>query len=220
MESKPKLYLPKTCDRKAWKEVDNELSEALESLPFYKDPTVELERREIFICNFLKEKYGIKQPPKPKDEKKIHKSRQQKRLRKMKQDLKKSLKKAMKDNKTDQEIRKMTEEFLKAMRLHDKIRKMELKQKEKMSQLPWLHTQEAFNKNLHQYAKTLLDPKAAQGKPGFSREVAINEYFQTRYEDKKRDYQYNPLKGIPNIPKPAAPRKQLSKNPPSLAELY
>ena len=73
----------------------------LESLPIYKDTTVELERRETFICNFLKEKYGIKQPSKQKDEKKIHKSCQQKRLRKLKQDLKKSLKKALKDNKPD-----------------------------------------------------------------------------------------------------------------------
>ena len=64
----------------------------------------------------------------------------------------------MKDSKPDQEIRKMKQEFLKAMRLHNKIRKMELQKKEKRSQL---HALEAFKK--------LLDPKAAQGKPGFSR---------------------------------------------------
>ena len=142
------LNLPKAGDQRAWKELDNELSEALESLPIYKDPTVELERRETFIYNFMKEKYGTKQPPKPKDEK-IFKSRQQKRLRKMKQDLKRSLKKAIKDNKPDQEIRKMKQEFLKAMRLNNKIRKMELKQKEKRSHV---HAQEAFKKNPHQYA--------------------------------------------------------------------
>ena len=112
----------------------------------------------------------------------------------------------MKDNKSDQEIRigiriqEMRQEFLTAMTFHnkhDKIRKMELKQKEKRSQL---HAQEAFNKNRHQYAKKFLDPKAVQGKPGFSKEVA-NGYFHTTHEDKKRDYQYNPLRGIP---KPAA----------------
>ena len=70
----------------------------------------------------------------------------------------------MKVNKPDQEIRKMKQEFLKAMRLHNKIRKMELKQ------------------NPHQYAKN--DPRAAQGKSGFSSEVA-NGYFQTTYEGKK-----------------------------------
>ena len=70
VESKPRLNLPKAGDQRAWKELDNELSEALESLPIYKDPTVELERRESFIYNFMKEKYGTKQPPKPKDEKK------------------------------------------------------------------------------------------------------------------------------------------------------
>ena len=55
------------------------------------------------------------------------------------------------------------------MKLHNKIRKMEIKQKEKRSQL---HARETFNKNPHQHAKELLGPKAAQGKPGFSREVA------------------------------------------------
>ena len=78
----------------------------------------------------------------------------------------------------------MKQEFLTAMWLHNKISKMELKQKGKRSQL---HAQEAFNKNPHQYAMKLLDPKAAQGKPGFSREVA-NEYFHTTYADKKRGY--------------------------------
>ena len=89
---------------------------------------------------------------------------------------------------------------------------MELKQKEKRSQL---QAQEAFNKNPHQYAKKFLYPKAAQGKPGFSKEVA-NEFSRQHYAEKKRNYQYNPLRGIP---KPAALRKQLSENPPSLAEL-
>ena len=56
---------------------------------------------------------------------------------------------------------------------------MELKQKEKRSHV---HAQGAFKKNPHQYAKNLLDCKGAQGKPGFSREVA-NEYFRTTYED-------------------------------------
>ncbi len=71
MESKPRLNLPKAGDRRAWNELGSELSEALESLPIYKDPIVELERRENFIYNFLDEKYGVKQPPKAKDQWKL-----------------------------------------------------------------------------------------------------------------------------------------------------
>ena len=93
------------------KGLDNEVSEALESLPIYKDPTVELQRRETFIYNFLKEKYGIKLSPKKKKQKQKNKKKQKKKRRKytslvnrkdkekMKQDLKKRLKKTMKDNK-------------------------------------------------------------------------------------------------------------------------
>ncbi len=62
----------------------------------------------------------------------------------MKQDLKKKPKKAMKDNKPDHEILKVKQEFLKAMRLHNKIGKMELKEKEKRSQ------RHAQAKNPHQ----------------------------------------------------------------------
>ena len=94
------------------------------------------------------------------------------------------------------------------MRLHNKTRKMELKQKEKRSQL----NAQVFNTNPHQYAKKIFNSKAAEGRPGFSRDVR-NEYFHTPYEDKKRDYQNNSLS---NISKPAPLRKQLSENPPSL----
>ena len=121
----------------------------------------------------------------------------------MKKDLK-SLKQAMKDNKPDQEIRKMKQEILKAMRMQKQNQENGLKQKEKRSQL---HAQEAI--------KILTNVPRSYRKTGFSREV-VNEYFQTAYEDKKRDCQYNPLWGIL---KPAAPKKQLSENPPSLAEL-
>ena len=60
VESKHRLNLSKAGDRRAWKELDNEMPEALVSLPIYKDPTVELERRKTFIYSFLKEKYDIK----------------------------------------------------------------------------------------------------------------------------------------------------------------
>ena len=113
-------------------------------------------------------------------------------------------------NKMDEEIHEL--KFLKAMRLQSKIRKMELNHKEKRSQI---HAHEAFNKNSHQYVNKLLDNKTAQGKPSFSTGVA-NEFFYATYEDKIRDYYYNSLRCIP---KPAAPRKQMSENPPSLAEL-
>ena len=49
MESMPRLKLPNAGDIGAWKELDEELSEAFSTLPDYTDPTVQIERRERFI---------------------------------------------------------------------------------------------------------------------------------------------------------------------------
>ncbi len=50
--------LPNAGDNGAWSELDNELSDALSTLPDYKD--IQIERREKFIFNYLNEKFGVK----------------------------------------------------------------------------------------------------------------------------------------------------------------
>ena len=171
-----------------------------------------MERRENFIYNFMKDKYGIKQQPRPNEQKKQHKTRQQKKLRRMKKELRRKLKKASFENKPDTEIKQIKQEFLKVVRLHNKVRKLELKHKEKKDQT---RAQEAFKEDPHKYAKTLLDDQAKQGAPELNKESA-NEYFRTTYCDTKRQHRYNPLRGIP---KADAPRHQFEAKTPSLTEL-
>ena len=65
------------------------------------------------------------------------------------------------------------------------------------------------------YAKDLLDNKNRQGEPEFSKEVA-DKFFKSTYRDKKRQYRYNPLKGIP---KAKPPKQNFTSKPPTYEEL-
>ena len=99
----------------------------------------------------------------------------------MKKDLKREFKQAMKESRPEKEIGKMRQDFLTMIRLHNKVRKLDLKQKrrEKCDQ-----SQERFKGNPHKYAKDLLDNKNRQGEPEFSKEVA-DKFFKSTYRDKK-----------------------------------
>ena len=206
----PRLNLPNAGDIGAGKELDEELPEALSTLPDYTDPTVQIERRERFIYNYLKEKFGVKNSGTSFGPKKTNKSRQQKRLRRMKKDLKRKFKQAVKESRPEQEIGKMRQRqsFLKMIRLHNKVRKLELKQREKRD---GDKTQNCFKENSHKYAKDLLNDQKKQGEPEFSKEVA-DKFFKTTYRDGNRQFRYDPLKGIP---KPDPPKQNFSSKPPT-----
>ena len=92
------------------------------------------------------------------------------------------------------------------IRLHNKVRKLDLKQKEKRK---CDQSQERFKENPHKYEKDLLDNKNRQGEPEFSKEVA-DKFFKSSYKDNKRQYRYNPLKGIP---KPKPPKLNFTSKP-------
>lgn len=212
VESKPRLNLPKAGDTRAWNELDEVLSEALSTLPNYKDPAIEIERRETFIYNFMKERFGVKQIRIPSNQKKAHKTRQQRRLRRLKKDLKRKIKQAIRDSRPEQEVGKMKQEFMKMIRLHNKVRKLDLKHKEKNE---YEESQKRFKENPHKYAKNLLDNQTRQGEPEFSKETA-DKFFKMTYRDNKRQHRYNPLKGMP---KPKPPEQNINCKPPSCAEL-
>ncbi len=208
LESMPRLNLPNAGDLGAWSELDNELSDALSTLPDYKDPAIQIERREKFIYNYLKEKFGVKKSGTSSRPRKVTKSRQQKRLRRLKKDLKKKFKQAVRDSKPEQELGKMRQDFLKMIRLHNKVRKLELKQKEKQENNK---SNERFKENPHKYAKDLLNDQKKQGEPEFGKEAA-DKFFKSTYKDSNRHHSYNPLEGIP---KPDPPKQKFTSKPPS-----
>ena len=130
----------------------------------------------------------------------------------MKKDLKRKFKQAVKESRPEQEIGKMRQNFLKMIRLHNKVRKLELKQKEKRD---GDKTQNRFKENLHKYAKDLLNDQKKQGEPEFSKEVA-DKFFKTTYRDGNRQFRCDPLKGIP---KPDPQKQNFSSKPPTYEEL-
>ena len=85
-----------------------------------------------------------------------------------------------------------------------------IKEKRKCDQ-----SHERFKENPHKYAKDLLDNKNRQGEPEFTKKAADN-FFKSTYRDNKRQYRYNPLKGIP---KPKPPKQNLTSKPPTYEEL-
>ena len=60
-----------------------------------------------------------------------------------------------------------------------------------------------------------MDTKDEQGAPEFSKETA-EAYFRHTYRDNKRQYWYNPLRGIP---KAQAPDNEFNMDPPSMRDL-
>ena len=105
----------------------------------------------------------------------------------------------------------LRKDYLKLVRLHNKVRKLELKAKEKEAASK-AHQQ--FRQNPYQYAKSMLDDKQ-QRKPSFNKTTA-EKYFKEVNSDKKRDYKYHPLTGMKRPPKPTT---QFNTKPPSLSEL-
>ena len=89
----------------------------------------------------------------------------------MKKDLKRKFKQAVKESRPEQEIGKMRQNFLikKMIRLHNKVRKLELKQREKRD---GDKTQNRFKENPHKYAKDLFNEKRVS--PNSARKLPTN----------------------------------------------
>ena len=96
----------------------------------------------------LKERFGIKPKSNKSGHKKSHKTHQQRKLRRLKKDTKFQFKKALREG-DQKKAGDMKKEFHKLVRLHNKIRKLELKQKEKQASN---RAQQQFRENPHQFA--------------------------------------------------------------------
>lgn len=97
-EIRPKLKLPPASDDATWKDIDSDLSTALDTFPDLPDAGEQLERRETFIYNYLKDRSGTLAEPKPRAEHKQNKDRNLENLRKRKSSLKKAIKRAFRSH--------------------------------------------------------------------------------------------------------------------------
>ncbi|PIK41126.1 hypothetical protein BSL78_22020 [Apostichopus japonicus] len=108
-------------------------------------------------------------------------------------------------------IEQLTNLETQLVRLHNKVRKLELKSQQRKTASKEQHQ---FRQNPHKYAKRLLNEKQTRS-PSFSK-TAAEKFFKNVNSDKRRDYKYHPLKGLKRPPKPTKPFKT---KPPSLSEL-
>ena len=145
------LNLPKPSDKASWKVVDDLLHEEL-PVEVGGNPEEQLDNLERHVYKRLKERFGIKIKSNKCGPKKSQKTHQQRKIRRLKKDAKFQFKKALREgDKTKADD--MKKEFHKLVRLHNKIRKLELKHKERLARDK---SQQQLQENPHQFAKNLL----------------------------------------------------------------
>ena len=142
-------------------------------------PSEQLNNLENHVHKRLVDRFGVK-PTSSKADRKSKTSRQQKKLRQLKKQLKRQFKQALK-NGNNVEAKKLKKDFHKIMRLHNKVRKLELKKQEKTHSST---AQQNFRKNPHQFAKKLLNQNESRT-PTFKKNAA-EKYFSSANNDKKR----------------------------------
>ena len=103
----------------------------------------------------LVDKFGVKPTSSSKIGRETKPSRQQKKLRHLEKELKRQFKQALK-NRDNFEAKKLKKDFHKIIRLHNKVRKLELKKQKTSSST----AQQNFRKKKpNPFAKKLLKPK-------------------------------------------------------------
>ena len=154
------INLPKSSEDSIWKALDEQLYNELPT-EIGGSPDEQLSNLETHVYKKLVERFGTKPASSRKKDTK-HSTRQQRKLRRLKKNVKQQYKKALKDGNNTQSAN-LRKDYLKLVRLHNKVRKLELKAKEKEAASK-AHQQ--FRQNPYQYAKSMLDDKQ-QRKPSF-----------------------------------------------------
>ncbi|XP_071845750.1 uncharacterized protein [Apostichopus japonicus] len=203
------MYLPKPSEDSIWKSFDEQLYEELPT-EIGEMHNEQLTNLETHVYKRLVDRFGVKPAVPKKTDKKQQCSRQQRKLRRLKKDTKRQYKQALRDGNKVHSTN-LKKDFLKLVRLHNKVRKLELKSQQRKTASKEQHQ---FRQNPHKYEKRLLNEKQTRS-PSFSK-TAAEKFFKNVNSDKRRDYKYHPLKGLKRPPKPTKPFKT---KPPSLSEL-
>ena len=172
-------------------------------------PCEQLDNFENHVHRVLLQLFGAKTKPtakKPKPNKPSH----QKKLRMLKKQAKREFKKAIRNG--DHALTKeLKHDFHKLVRIHNKVRKLELEKQQKQSRSI---TYNRFKRNPHQFAKALFSDKDSRT-PTFTEKDA-EKFFTSTYSDKKREYKYHPIHGLKRPPVPQMP---FNTKPPTIGEL-
>ena len=206
IDVRSRLELPNMNDSKKWTQLDAELTRKLEPIMQHLPSTQG--KGEMFediiyqhaadACGTVDVVVKIK-PPKKKNQ------RQKKEIKKLKKLLKKQTKSGLANDKT-------RKEYQIAVRLHNKILKLERQEKQEKLRNDAMRN---FRKNPYKYAQNLISKSEKSKAPTLS-EIKTEKYFRSTYHDRKRHYNYHPPKGLE---KPKPPKILCNLKFPSLKEV-
>ena len=208
VELRSRLKLPGAGDASGWSQLDLELSKKLEPVIQHLPSVIgKGEMFEEIIYEHVAEKHGtidVTVKSKLPCKKKNHQKKEIKRLKKL-------LKKQVKSGLASDKKRK---EYHMAVRLHNKIVKLERREKnEKLRN----EAMRDFRKNPFKYAQNLLNESKKKKKlsPNLSQNRTEN-YFRSTYYNRKRHHNYHSIKGLPRT---ARPKDSFDLKFPSLKEV-
>ena len=203
------INLPKPSDKGIWDDLDKQLYKDLPLQMAGSTPGEQLDNLEDHIYKVLVTTFGVK-AERHKVARKVKPSHHQRKLRLLKKQAKQAFKKALKngDRATTTALK---QDFHKLVRIHNKVRKLELEKRQKQSRSI---NYARFRRNPYQFAKALFSDKVERS-PTFSKTVA-EKFFVTTYFDKNREYKYHPIHGLKRPPAPLIP---FNVKPPTLSEL-
>ncbi|MCW2763642.1 MAG: uncharacterized protein JWR85_3843, partial [Marmoricola sp.] len=202
------LQLPKPHDT-IWRQHDATISSELQQILPSGTIRVQPAEKSLLILNrYLYDFFATRYPYTPRDTKSDrnqhrnrNRNRNLNRVRQEKNALKKRWRVANRNGPTaspaTSELRK---DFLRLVRLHNKMRTQHLRQVHQKSQV---REQRWFRKDPHKFAHKLFNGEQQRGLPTFGPDVAT-AYFRSTYSDSKRDNVYTPPPGLPRPPLPKA----------------
>lgn len=218
-QKKQKIKYPKSNDPQ-WKILDQELNAALPQIFSRKiinklSSQQLMEKLDSWLHAFFLEKCGLEEsvargakpyrerPNKAMQEMREHKNRLKK--------TRKIMRKAGLEGTEEWNI--ITKQWLSLVRRHNRLRRA-LKGAKNARQAR--ANERRFKADPYRYAKELLKPVGASGKPTFTKEKA-EEYFSNLYHDPGRGHNYAPL---PESRRPDLPSAMFDTNPPSLRDVF
>ena len=208
-QKKQKIKYPKSNDPQ-WKILDQELNAALPQIFSRKiinklSSQQLMEKLDSWLHAFFLEKCGLEESvargAKP------YRERPNKAMQEMREH------KNQAGLEGTEEWNIITKQWLSLVRRHNRLRRA-LKGAKNARQAR--ANERRFKADPYRYAKELLKPVGASGKPTFTKEKA-EEYFSNLYHDPGRGHNYAPL---PESRRPDLPSAMFDTNPPSLRDVF
>jgi hypothetical protein len=215
-EKNEQLNLPPSHDNQAWKEINDELKEALPlvftDIMFATLSTSVLAKKiDDWIYAFLLERCGIK-PQKNYNAKSSPSPRRKNiDILRLKAELRtcKSACKVLSDAGFDDDSEEHIALNLRLAGIKTRYHRLRYALAKKSNQLNSVRARRKFKANPHKFASELFNDSSKSASPTFDKDVAQGYYAKT-YRDTNRDHKYSPLSGMNH---PPVPKLIFSKEP-------